>query len=247
MESEPIYWLFSSSAQAIATFVAFLLAAYAIILQLKEAAYTCDETLQQIHDALLTIYHRYIVILLILTGTAIISSLLMIYLNGGKYSWIGWPALAVFLLNAAVIALAIWFVVLVTDPSRYQKEAVALLKEQTKTVKSSGVQTARNNFFEAFVAMEKDIRDFITKRKLPQISLGRPRTDFSFRQMIDVLRLNGIVNDNLHERLLGINRTRNLVFHGLMQEIDGAYVNEVTELHEILKGLFKPRRRRAGT
>lgn len=43
--SENIYWLFSSAAQTIAAFIAFLLAGYALVQTMMETAVQADETL----------------------------------------------------------------------------------------------------------------------------------------------------------------------------------------------------------
>ena len=82
MNDENIYWLFSSSAQAIATFVAFLLAGYTLVHTMMESVQQRDDTLQEIHAALIRQYYRQIRALALITGAAVLGSLAMRYLNG---------------------------------------------------------------------------------------------------------------------------------------------------------------------
>jgi hypothetical protein len=246
MKPDPIYWLFSSSAQAIAAFIAFLLTGFAVVLQLIERAEERDNTLQPIHDALKLKYHRLIVLLSIFTGVSIVASLGMIYLNGLDLPWIGWPALVVFLLNVGVIAGAIWLVTVIIDPGRYAKAADTLLAEDSKGLGPSEGRSAKSDFINAFIDMEREVRTFIDSKRLKVVAEQMPRRELSFRLMIDVLLRYGFIDDFLYQRLLEINRSRNLIFHGHVGEVDSSYVKKVLSLHEELKKRLKPRRRRAG-
>ncbi len=95
MNNENVYWLFSSAAQAIATFVAFLLAGYTLVHAMMESVQQRDDTLEEIHSALIRQYYTQIKALAIITGAAVLSSLAMLYLNG-----FAWPC------KGAVVALA---------------------------------------------------------------------------------------------------------------------------------------------
>jgi hypothetical protein len=50
MNDEHIYWLFSSAAQSIATFVAFLLAGYTLVHAMMDSIQQRDDTLEEIHS-----------------------------------------------------------------------------------------------------------------------------------------------------------------------------------------------------
>jgi hypothetical protein len=239
MNEESIYWLFSSSAQSISTFVAFLLAGFAIVLQLMDSAEDRDETLQPIHQALKHRYHKIIMVLCVLTGLSIITSLGMTYLNGLKLPWIGWPSLIVFLLNSLVIILGIWFVTLIIDPAKYMKAADQMIAEETKIAAPAGTPTNRTAFFDSFINLEKDLREYIIKNKLATNYPGRLRIDYSFRQMIEILRRAEIIDLSIYERLQDINKMRNLIFHGHTQTVSTVFVkliqNIQNELNKILR------------
>lgn len=245
MEPQNIYWLFSSSAQAIATFIAFLLTGYALVLQMMDSVREQDETLQPIHNALKQSYYNQIVTLAILTGVSILFSLGMTYLNGLGISWIGWLVLTGFLLNAVVIAGAIWFVTRIIDPNRYGKKATSLLQAEEEKLPQRGEATTRPEFIDTFIELEKMIRDFLKKRKMYEPSVGKPRMSFSFRQMVDALWRAEVIKFTLRSELLEINDVRNLVFHGHREEVDSNFTQRVRKVHEELREVFKKYKRPA--
>src|SRR5215208_4083372 len=105
MNDENIYWLFSSSAQSIATFVAFLLAGYTLVHAMMDSVEQRDDTLEEIHAALIRQYYQRIKILAIITGAAVLSSLAMLYLNG--FAW-PYKAIAVAIAATLDIATIVW-------------------------------------------------------------------------------------------------------------------------------------------
>jgi len=52
IDYENVYWTYSAAAQAIAAFVALLVAGYAVVLSMMESAAQADETLIEIHEEL---------------------------------------------------------------------------------------------------------------------------------------------------------------------------------------------------
>jgi uncharacterized protein YutE (UPF0331/DUF86 family) len=64
--------------------------------------------------------------------------------------------------------------------------------------------------------------------------------------MVEILRRSSIISDDLYERLLEINRSRNLIFHGHLEDVDEAFVKRVKDIHAEIKLLLKARRKRAG-
>src|SRR5215216_1059600 len=118
MNDENIYWLFSSSAQAIATLVAFLLAGYTLVHAMMESIQQRDDALEEIHAALIRQYYRQIRALAVLTGVAVVGSLAMLYLNG--FTWpLKQVAVAVAALaDIAAIGWGIAFVIHIIDPDK---------------------------------------------------------------------------------------------------------------------------------
>jgi len=161
-----------------------------------------DETVIPIHDALKRAYYKQIVILAILTGLSILFSLGMTYLNGIGLSWIGWLVGPGFLLNVIVIAGAIWLVTRIIDPDRYGKKATSLLEEEEKKLPERGKITTRSEFFNAYVDLEKTIRDFLGKQGLYELLTSRSRMNPSFRQMIEELVRAEIINYSVRSELL---------------------------------------------
>jgi hypothetical protein len=82
MGEENIYWVFSSAAQTVAAFVAFLLAGYTLVHSMMDNLERADETLAEIHTKLKTDYYRRVRLLSIVTAPAILLSLFTVYLNG---------------------------------------------------------------------------------------------------------------------------------------------------------------------
>ena len=84
-----IYWTFTAAAQSVAAFVGLLLAGYALVHSLMEAARERDETLDEIHGALRMRFHRWLTLLAALTCLAIVLSLVVVFTNRwefpGKY------------------------------------------------------------------------------------------------------------------------------------------------------------------
>src|SRR5260221_10462109 len=58
MSVDYIYWTFSSAAQSISAFVAFLLTGYALVHSLMESARERDDTLEEVHAELRKSYHE---------------------------------------------------------------------------------------------------------------------------------------------------------------------------------------------
>ena len=63
MNTDYIYWTFSSAAQSISAFIAFLLVGYALVHNLMEAARDRDDTLEDLHMALRLSYHKRLTVL----------------------------------------------------------------------------------------------------------------------------------------------------------------------------------------
>jgi cell division protein FtsW (lipid II flippase) len=101
ISSENIYWAYSSAAQTVATFVALLLAGYAIVLTMMESTAQADETLVEIHESLKERYHKQLSKLAISTAAAIVGCLFVVYLNGRSNWWFPWLAVIAAILLAA--------------------------------------------------------------------------------------------------------------------------------------------------
>ena len=135
MNDENIYWLFSSSAQAIATFVAFLLAGYTLVHAMMDSVQQRDDTLEEIHAALIRQYYQQIKSLAIITGVAVLGSLAMLYLNGFAWPYKDIVVTIAAMVNIAAIAWGIAFVIRIIDPDKYTNAAKRMIEEDAHAVR----------------------------------------------------------------------------------------------------------------
>ena len=120
-----IFWLFSSSAQAISAFIAFLVTGYIFALTAMEGLEKADETLAEIHFELKKEYHSRLTALSVLTGCAIISSLTAVYANGFEFAYRGVLFCATAAVDLGAIIGGLLFVTSIVNPERYKKAAKA--------------------------------------------------------------------------------------------------------------------------
>ena len=227
MSTDYIYWTFSAAAQSISAFVAFLLTGYALVHALMETARERDDTLEEVYGELRSTYYRHLRELAWLTGAAVVLSLLVVYVNRPGSPP---PTLALLLVAAIDLAAVIGglaFVVLIINPHKYQKAAERVLE---KTPEPTGATTASEpaaQFFDAFLHLERLVRDYLKTRDLYVPSRGAPRMSYSFRQMVEALLQNEIIDRTFFNELLRINKYRNLVFHGHVDHVDTEMVESV--------------------
>jgi hypothetical protein len=235
-DQQNYYWLFSSSAQTISAFVAFLVTGFALVLNMMDSLQQKDETLEDIHTKLKSDYYKKIRSLAIITGLSIIFSLWMVYLNGGNSEHKWWLFVLTALLNLTSIIVGILFVISIINPDKYKKAAKEIIKEDhlESSTKDNSVDQAL--FISEFIKLEKSIREILQSRQL-YIPFGEsPKMAYSFRQMINALYQNELINHSDLEELLQINKYRNLVFHGHQDKVDAGMLQRVkTVQNSILK------------
>jgi len=226
MNDENIYWLFSSSAQAIATFVAFLLAGYTLVHTMMESLQQSDDTLQEIHAALIRQYYRQIRALAFITGAAILGSLAMLYLNGFV-----WPYKAVIVTLAAALDIVaigwgIAFVISIIDPDKYTNAARRLIEEETQAMDPAGPREDAEDFFALFERLEAAMRRTLEQAGLPVPSEIGDRRLSAFREMLLTLSQRNLIDRTLSRELMRIGRYRSLASYGRLRRVDTAIINE---------------------
>lgn len=90
-------------------------------------------------------------------------------------------------------------------------------------------------FFREFVELEREIRDYLQAHNLYVPSRGVPRMSFSFRQMIEALYQNEQITPDLRDRLLAVSKTRNLLFHGHIKQVDEKVIEDLRETRRLWK------------
>lgn len=234
---ENIYWLFSSSAQTISAFVAFLITGFTLVISLLDGLQQMDETLEEIHDRLKGNYYKRIRILAITTGVAIIMSLWMVYLNAGSWSWKPFLFILTAIINSISILIGILFVVSIINPSKYKRTARELIKEDKKEFSLTGNQVDQLSFMTAFISLEKQVRDYLIKRQLYIPYGDTPKMVYSFRQMVTALYQNEIIDRKTLNDLMQINKYRNLVFHGHEDTVDKGMLDRVKTMQTVIEKL----------
>ncbi len=209
--------------------MAFLLTGYALVHSLMESARERDDTLEEVHAELRKSYHERLTFLAWLTGAAIVLSLVLVFVNRPDAPAPSWALYAVGMIDLAAIVGGLYFVVSIVDPRKYQRAAEKVL-EQTATAEK--VATPVSEFFDAFLHLERLVREYLRERELYVPSRGAPRMSFSFRQMIEALRQNEKIDSVFYRELLELNKYRNLVFHGHVTTVDASMVNRIREATE---------------
>jgi len=220
MGRDNIYWLFSASAQAISALFAFLLAGFALVQAMMESAQQRDDTLQEVHTRLQRDYYRRLVLLAVVTGTAIILSLALVFVNPLVVKPLPVIVGFVALLDITAIVGAIWFVVWIINPDRYMVAAKELIKEGKQELGLAVPTADPATFFTIFVQLEKIIRSLLKRKRLYEPSVTTARMSYSFRQMIDALYQSEIISQDFYNELQQINKYRNIIFHGHENRVD---------------------------
>lgn len=225
MSNDYIYWAFSAASQSISAFVAFLLTGYALVHSMMESARERDDSLEEVHSSLKASHHKWLRGLAWLTGSAVVLSLVVVYLNRSNGAVSGWLQLLVAIIDLLAVIGGLWFVVSIVDPSKYEKAAKKVLHEAPTP--ASGDLAPASDFFSAFLHLERLVRDYLREKDLYVPSRNSPRMSFSFRQMIEALFQNEKIDHRFYEELLEINKYRNLVFHGHVTEASAQMVKRV--------------------
>lgn len=233
MDKESVYWLFSSSAQSVSAFIAFLVTGFALVMTMMEAAQSRDETLEEIHDQLKLTYYKRIRVLSIITGLAIVLSLLMVYLNGTSFNLKVLAFIFTSLINAVAIIGGILFVISIINPSRYKRAAEQVIQKEKNKFETTGTNVDQTDFMKEFINLEKQIREILKSKDLYIPYGNTPQMVFSFRQMINALYRSELISKLELTELLEINKFRNLVFHGHIDNVDKGMVDKVKKYKDI--------------
>jgi hypothetical protein len=236
---ENYYWLFSSSAQTISAFVAFLVTGFALVLNMLDSLQAKDESLEEIHTQLKSNYYRKIRILAIITGLAIIFSLWMVYLNGGTFEHKWWLYILAVGLNFAAVVFGILFVISIINPERYKTAAIEIIKKDRQEFSITGSQIDQLSFMTEFIKLERKVRNILKDRDLFVPYGETPKMMYSFRQMVNSLYQNELISRSDLNDLLQINKYRNLVFHGHQEQVDKGMLDRVKEAEKIIENISK--------
>lgn len=228
--SDTVYYYYSSAAQAIATFIAFLIAGFALVYQAMDNIYleNKDKELKDIHFKLKKEYHDEIKYLSYSTGAAIIFSLITVWFNSHIFPFEGVLIFFADIFIFMTIILAILFVIKIIDPNKLKSPAASIRRADYGEIKVEG---DKQEFIDTFIKLERNIWKIIRYYDIP--IRYRP----GMHEMIKTLRANELIDSKTYIKLKKINRYRNLVVHGDLEDVDEKMVAEVKELYEEIKEL----------
>jgi hypothetical protein len=224
-----IYWLFSSSAQAIAAFIGFLAAGFFFAYDLMDKQVEKDETLEVIYVDIKKQYFKRLKALFILTGLSIILSLVVVFINGYDFGIYNLAiAIIVGIVNVITVIWAITFVIFIIDTDKVKKTVEKLIKEDEGVFEpKQGISLTREKFLDGFTELENLLSDFMP--------LG---------QIIRSLYERGAINMETLRELSEMNKIRNLVAHGEINNIEqriGDILNKVRDRSKQKCILINPR------
>lgn len=234
MNSESVYWVFSSAAQSISTFIAFLIAGYTLVQNIMDNALKNDDSLEEILVDLRGEYHKKLEFLASTTCIAIISNLMIVFFNDKNYPIPAFVLAVVVIMDVFVMVGGTLFVVEIIDPKKYKIAAKKVLEE-------SGVKTnqfsTKESFFNAFIKLERLIRNYYREELLLKNSINNSLENPSFRKIIELLLKYEVIGYKFYEELIQINKFRNLIFHGEVEDIDEGLVERTLNAIEEFKKL----------
>jgi hypothetical protein len=234
MDKDTFYWLFSSSAQSIAAFIAFVLTGYALVLNLMQSVQQNDPSVEEIHESLKGKYYNRLLVIGILSGLSVILNLLGIGLNDFSFNCKIVFYIITMSCTAASIVFGIVFIILIIDPKKYRKAANKIIEE----LKDDSEQVDSSLFFIEFVKLEKKIRDYLQKNDLYMTTPKDIRMKYSVSQMINALYKNNKIGFYAYDKLLKINKYRNAIFHGHTDKVSKYMIDDIVLVNRELDSYF---------
>ncbi len=166
MNEDNYYWLFSSAAQSIAALIAFLMAGIALAFSMMDRLVEQDETLYEVVEALRRRQHAQLTALAIVTGVAILSSLIAVYLIPYQTVYRTIARTIAASVDIGIIIFSIAFVASIIRPARYSIAAKREYAASQKFVEPAAGQESANVFFRQFIELEQNIRSYLQHEDL---------------------------------------------------------------------------------
>jgi prepilin signal peptidase PulO-like enzyme (type II secretory pathway) len=238
MDSDNIYWYFSTSAQSIAAFIGFLTAGFYFVQDKYDILRSSDETLEPI---IKEIKHNNFVklkVLCLLTGASIIFSIALVLLNKYTIPYFTVYVVIASFVNLITIVWAISFIISIINPDKIERTATKLIKEnEDLNAKDTSSSMKIGEFLEKFIKLENLVRNSFSRLGY-ELQLGKsdkPPTrlhdQFNLLLQLELIDLQTL--SDLNE----LNRIRNLAAHGQIDRVDQKYAIMLDDLILKLEGL----------
>lgn len=230
--NDNIYWLFSTSAQAIAAFIGLISAGFFFVYEKLDKNIEKDETLEEAYKEIKEDYYSQLKFLFILTGITLLLSFIAIYLNGLELKCInGIILIIVSLITVANIYFAIKFVINIIDPRKVEK-AVQKLVEENKSVflsdKVGGL--TRGEFLDKFIKLEEKLRNIAKEYKSDFTYSNKYKNFTPLSEILRNLFQRELISSQQLRDLNYLNKIRNLAAHGEIQHIENRQGEIIDEL-----------------
>lgn len=240
------FWLYSATAQTIAAFIALLLSGYIFMHSITEKNQqkqsTRESKTDRSPDLIKIRYYYYISILSFITAISIILNLFLIIVNKNFFSFKSFLIQLCLTSTTVAILGGVNFIIEVLDPRRYLKEIEKIeidyktfedTKFKTTQIKS-GINTW-DRFLGDFIRLEILIRNFCLSRKFNEVN-----NDYmSFTTMLNMLRKNAVINNDIFDRLITISKYRNLLVHGHINEVDEKLAIDLRRIMMQMRYIFR--------
>jgi hypothetical protein len=218
-DTEQLYWLFSSAVQGVAAFIALLMTGFAFVVNHMDNLELRDETLSEVHQELKSRYYGQLSWLAWISGGAIISGLVMMYV-GPFGGWVRWIRELLFLpaiiAVVATIITGLGFIVRIIDPKKYEKVArQALANVQRGRGLNNGEFETVGKFMSEFAQAEGMLRRLYDE--VGESISYSPQTRGAMvplSRIASFLRNRELLTSEEYADLREIIRVRNLVVHG---------------------------------
>lgn len=232
-----IYWLFSSSAQAIAAFIGFLATGFFFAYDRLDKAIEQDETLEEIYHDIKHQYYKRIIVLFILTGLSIVLSLFIVFINSFDINiWAVILRGIVALINLVTIVWAIYFVIYIINPNKVTLTTAKLIKENKDPIEpQSQIAITRGQFIDRFIELETIIRKIALERNVNFSQNRQFAAPLGLNVLIKGLYQQLLINEKQYRDLMDINKIRNLVVHGEINSIEPKLGEKIDNLTNVLK------------
>lgn len=232
---ENIYWLLSTSAQAIAAFVGFIAAGYYFVLQIIDANISKDNSLEEIYNEIKIENYKKLRTLLTLTAFSIVGSLILLYLNGFKETVKLIHIIFIGIINVATIVMAIKFVISIVDPNKFNNATTKLIKDDKFISTSENANTIKiEDFIKQYIQIERLLPTLIDKYNISYPITYQSKNFIGSKQIMEILKQRELIEKDLYNKFLEVNKVRNLAVHG---KVDFVGYNIYEMLQEILNKL----------
>jgi hypothetical protein len=207
INSDTLYWVFSTMPQTLAAFVGLVIAGVSFIQQRIDDIVETDSTYTEIYEDVKKYIHSGLKKILYASLCILPIDFFCLYLNGYIINVIHNPFVFIIcsllvLINVCIFGYTILYVVKILSP-KFLSSTIAKLSNEYH-----GGSVDISDFIKHFMDFEKEVR------RVTEKSLAIQEKTMNIYQMVNVLFSAGILTRQEVNRILTLNKMRNLIIHG---------------------------------